>query len=449
MAFPRDLATLETGHAAGVAWSPFGPSGVGPRWNGAARDEGATDAMPKLGVAAIPWIALFVFAPVIGEQIKLPGLERLIWACADLAALVFLVLRRDLAATLFGSRLLLLTWPLLAIVSALWSLTPGLSAYYGLQLLATIVAGIAMRTTMGLSRIIRIVFLGLLFAQILSAILTVAAPSLTRGMNGDWAGIYSHKNVLGSMASLQILCAACLFLQGWNRLLTAVGFGLALALLVATHSATALVAAMVGLAPLAAIFAWRQGKHVTGFCLGLVIALAGIGIVVLAARGADISASLLSDLGKDRTLTGRTILWQFGLDQFWLEPLIGVGYRAYWDSPLTTAAYLHFVTKQKLWFFHNNFIDAVVAFGIVGLIVFTVTFLDMGRRVIAHFARSSGYVEAWPILFMSQLCVLICLECPLFINHGLHQLLFAALLPVMGSGNVAGRTIHGRAAFRA
>ena len=51
--------------------------------------------MPKLGVAAIPWIALFVFAPVIGEQIKLPGLERLIWACADLAALVFLVLRRD------------------------------------------------------------------------------------------------------------------------------------------------------------------------------------------------------------------------------------------------------------------------------------------------------------------------------------------------------------------
>ncbi len=151
-------------------------------------------------------------------------------------------------------------------------------------------------------------------------------------MNGDWAGIYSHKNVLGSMASLQILCAACLFLRGWNRLLTAVGFGLALALLVATHSATALVAAMVGLAPLAAIFAWRQGKHVTGFCLGLVIALAGIGIVVLAARGADISASLLSDLGKDRTLTGRTILWQFGLDQFWREPLIGVGYRAYWDS---------------------------------------------------------------------------------------------------------------------
>ncbi|MGT2480720.1 O-antigen ligase family protein [Methylobacterium oryzae CBMB20] len=223
---------------------------------------------------------------------------------------------------------------------------------------------------MGLSRLVRIVFLGLLLGQTLSAVLTVAAPSLTRGTDGNWAGIYSHKNVLGSLASLQLLCAACLFLQGWNRLLTLGGFCLALVLLVATHSATALVAAAAGLMPLVAIFAWRQGKHVTGFCLGIAIALAGIGILVIAARGADISASLLSDLGKDTTLTGRTILWQFGLEQFWREPLIGIGYKAYWESPLTTAAYLHFVTKQKLWFFHNNFIDAAVAFGIVGVVLF-------------------------------------------------------------------------------
>ncbi|MGZ7867579.1 O-antigen ligase family protein [Methylobacterium radiotolerans] len=438
MAFPRDLASLGPGHASGLAWSPLGPYGPDHRWAGAGGAGEGVDAMPRLGVAAAAWIVLFLFAPVVGEQIKLPGVDKAVWIGTDLIAFAFLVLRRDLVATLFGSRLLLLSWPLLAIASALWSLTPGLSAYHGLQLLATIVAGITLRTTMGLSRLVRIVFLGLLAGQLLSAFLTVAAPALTRGTDGNWAGIYSHKNVLGSLSSLQILCAACLFLQGWNRLLTAFGFCLALALLLATHSATALVAATAGLMPLAAIFAWRQGKHVTGFCLGIAIALAGVGIFIAAARGADISASLLSDLGKDTTLTGRTVLWQFGLDQFWREPLIGIGYKAYWESPVTTAAYLHFVMKQKLWFFHNNFIDTAVAFGIVGVILFTVALLDTARRVIADFARSSGYVEAWPILFMSQLFVLVCFECPLFVNHGLHQLLLAAILPVVRSPTIDG-----------
>ena len=94
--------------------------------------------------------------------------------------------------------------------------------------------------------------------------------------------------------------------------------------------------------------------------------------------------------------------------------------------------------KQKLWFFHNNFIDTAVAFGIVGVILFTVALLDTARRVIADFARSSGYVEAWPILFMSQLFVLVCFECPLFVNHGLHQLLLAAILPVVRSPTIDG-----------
>ncbi|MGH1569589.1 O-antigen ligase family protein [Methylobacterium sp. P31] len=191
------------------------------------------------------------------------------------------------------------------------------------------------------------------------------------------------------------------------------------------------MAGAVGLAPLAAIFAWRQGKHVTGFCLGLVIALAGVGITVATLHGADLSTSLLSDLGKDTTLTGRTVLWQFGIDQFWREPFIGIGYKAYWESPLTTAAYLYFTTKQKVWFFHNNFIDVAVAFGVIGLVIFVIALLDTARRVIGHFARSSGYVEAWPILFLAQLCILICFECPLFVNHGLHQFLLAAILPVI------------------
>ncbi|MCJ2142024.1 O-antigen ligase family protein [Methylobacterium sp. E-066] len=433
MAVRRDMAGFGPGGRAPLAWLPLdGPGDISGRQAARpARRRRRAEALPRLGAAAIPWILLIMLAPVSGEQVQLPGLDKAIWMGADLAALAFLVLRRDLASTLFGSRPIILLWPALAILSAAWSLTPGISAYHGLQLLATIVAGIALRATVGLSGVVRIVFLGLLGGQILSVVLGVAAPGMTRGLSGEWSGVYSHKNVLGGLMSLQLLCAASLFLQGWNRVLTGVAFLGALALLASSHSATALMAGVLGLAPLSVIMAWRQGNLVTGFCLGVAIALAGIGVLVGASYGADLSASLLSDLGKDTTLTGRTILWQFGIDQFWREPVIGIGYKAYWESPITTAPYLHFTTKQKVWFFHNNFIDIAVAFGTVGLLVFSGVMLDTARRVILHFARSPGYIEAWPILFLAQLSVLICFECPLFVNHGLHQFLLAAILPVL------------------
>jgi exopolysaccharide production protein ExoQ len=433
MALRRDTAGFGPSDAVGMAWLPA--SGPGAAWeqhSGRSVGRGKPSAvLPRLGLTAIPWILLILLAPLSGEQLKLPGLDKAVWFGADLAALAFLVLRRDLASTLFGSRPIILLWPALAILSAAWSLTPGITAYHGLQLLATIVAGIALRATVGLSGIIRIVFLGLLGGQILSIVLGAVAPGMTRGLSGEWSGVYSHKNVLGSLMSLQLLCAACLFLQGWHRLLTGAAFLGALALLASSHSATALVAGALGLAPLIVIIAWRQGNLVTGFCLGVAIALAGIGILIGAIYGAALSTSLLSDLGKDTTLTGRTILWQFGIDQFWREPLIGIGYKAYWESPLTTAPYLHFTTKQKVWFFHNNFIDIAVAFGAVGLFVFACVLLDTARRVTRRFACSPGYVEAWPILFLAQITVLICFECPLFVNHGVHQFLMAAILPVL------------------
>ncbi|CAA2155419.1 hypothetical protein MBRA_01063 [Methylobacterium brachiatum] len=435
MALRRDTAGFGLDHTAGLNWlATSAPGAAMERLSGRrARRRNRPADLPRLGLAAIPWILLILLAPLSGEQLKLPGLDKAVWLGADLAALAFLVLRRDLTSTLFGSRPILLLWPALAMLSAAWSLTPGITAYHGLQLLATIVAGIALRATVGLSGIVRIVFLGLLGGQILSIVLGVVAPGMTRGLSGEWSGVYSHKNVLGSLMSLQLLCAACLFLQGWHRLLTGAAFLGALGLLASSHSATALVAGALGLAPLVVIIAWRQGNLVTGFCLGVAIALAGIGILIAATHGAALSTSLLSDLGKDTTLTGRTILWQFGIDQFWREPFIGIGYKAYWESPITTAPYLHFTTKQKVWFFHNNFIDIAVAFGTVGLLVFACVLLDTARRIIRHFARSPGYVEAWPILFLAQITVLICFECPLFVNHGVHQFLMAAILPVLRS----------------
>ena len=48
----------------------------------------------------------------------------------------------------------LLAWPVLAMVSSLWSLTPGASLYQGLQLLMTVLVGYLSCTLLDLRRLL-------------------------------------------------------------------------------------------------------------------------------------------------------------------------------------------------------------------------------------------------------------------------------------------------------
>ena len=389
------------------------------------RLEGTRGRLP----AACGWIAFVCVAMASGEFLRIDGPERYAWLVADAVTLASIAALPSRVLPALRANRLLLTWPVLAILSTLWSLTPGITLYHGVQLLTTILIGCALRIALGLGLLVRASFLGLLLSQVLCVLAVALSPRTAIGLGGEWLGIYPHKNVLGSMMALQLLCAACLFLQGWLRPLTALGFLSALVLLYASHSATALCAALVGLAPLIIVYVRRQGAPVMGIALGLCVALAGLSYGIIAAYGAEIAAGLLVDLGKDRTLTGRTVLWSFALDQYGRHPLLGIGFKAYWESPETTAAYLRYTIGQKLWFFHNNALDVVVAFGTVGLVAFGLGLWEAVRRALAVLRLRSSYLEAWPLLFVSYVIVLCCFENPLFQNNSLHQLLLAAAIP--------------------
>lgn len=125
MAFRRDMAGFGPDET-GSAWLPTGGLDERGAWHVArpSRRRLGAHGLPRLEPAAILWVLLILLAPISGEQVKLPGLDKAVWLGADLAALAFLVLRRDLASTLFGSRPVILLWPALAVMSAAWSLTP-------------------------------------------------------------------------------------------------------------------------------------------------------------------------------------------------------------------------------------------------------------------------------------------------------------------------------------
>lgn len=360
-----------------------------------------------------------------------PG-ERLLWLGADITAVLYILQNRDrLRDSLFANPYLT-AWPALAILSSLWSLTPGISAYHGFQLFLTILIGYSLQIYFGLYRTVKIIFWALVFAQILSVLAVFGAPRVAMGTGREWLGIYTHKNVLGGMMALSMICSANLYCQGYRRVVTAGAFMSALLLLLMSRSATSLVAAMAGLLPIAFMFIWVRGKQVIGFVCGLAIAASGIAVAIVTTFGDSIAASFLDDLGKDRTMTGRTVLWQFGYDQLWREPILGVGFKAYWESPLTTAEYLRFVINQRLWFFHNNFFDVGVAFGAVGLTVLALGLAVSFKRAWMVAATSHHYIAAFPIMFCCYIAVMMNFENVLFQNHSIQQMILAAVIPLLG-----------------
>src|SRR5262245_30737236 len=100
---------------------------------------------------------------------KLPSIDRLVWLTADGTVIVMLVLWHKEFLEAARRNAILLTWPALAILSFLWSLTPGMSLYQGLQLFTTVLVGFMLAIFARIERLVPLVTAALLATGVLSA----------------------------------------------------------------------------------------------------------------------------------------------------------------------------------------------------------------------------------------------------------------------------------------
>ena len=274
-------------------------------------------------------------------------------------------------------------------------------------------------------RLLLTLVLGLGLGECASILALVLHPATAiAAEDGTWIGVFTHKNQLGSTMVLQIISCTALILDGRYRRLAIALIAPAFVLVFGSRSGTSILSLTLSLAVLPLSLGYRHGARTFGLCIGFAI-LGGAALAWIILQGGDIAAAVLGGLGKDTTLTGRTVLWQFGLDQIRATPVIGIGYKAYWESAATSAAYLRFVIGQELWFFHNNFVDVGVAFGGVGLTVFCWGLIAAVVRSFTIMARDPQLLQLWRPMFVVYVIVEATAECPLFQNHSIHQLLLA------------------------
>jgi O-antigen ligase len=292
---------------------------------------------------------------------------------------------------LWAPRLLVRSWPLLLmtllpIVSVLWSQNPETSLRRAIALLLSSGFAAFMAIRFSRTQLVQLVIAAFTL-YIVFSICAAAVPGVgitpSDPHAGAWRGLSGHKNNFGrtvALATVFLFIAARLNLIGFRRVLAFLA-AVAFALLLLSRSATSMVAAVGSLSAGAVLYVGLGGRlgqtrlrPELGFALLLAAALSA---ALLITYGMPL---ILTLLGRDPTLTGRTELWSWAIHANESRQWLGSGYRTFWINENTKYFFESFLWLKDVdgelseaaagpSHAHSGYVDVYLELGVVGLAV--------------------------------------------------------------------------------
>jgi O-antigen ligase len=285
------------------------------------------------------------------------------WACFNQVARLTLLLRPALIATL--------CWFALSVVTS-WE--PALAARrFTFMLIIMSIAAMALllpRNLRHFSDLLAIAVLVVLATCYLGVLLVPqhAVHQVTDFLEpehaGNWRGVFQHKNEAGANMVLFIFIG--LFVARTRSfMLGAIIVVLAAIFLAFTQSKTA-IGMLVPVLMISHVIA-RSRRPLTGVAAVVTVValcnLFSIGTVVF-----EPVRHLIESIVPDATFTGRTEIWQFGLDHVMAHPLFGYGFGAFWG----TDEVVYGMSENSSWVnaaehAHNSYLNLAITVGLPGL----------------------------------------------------------------------------------
>ncbi len=334
------------------------------------------------------YVALLMIAPTIvsspARYLGVASDNALIFTWLVINAVVVLILLGK-AHQRPSSFFVVLLFSAYLLVSPLWSEVPETSLGYGSTVVGILCVAYLMSVDMTMSEVLRLVagivvtlsVLGLvLYALRVDIAVYVDAANRSNLLGGaPFKGLFPHKIVAGFYAAMGAVALLATSRRGLGRLL---GIGVLLAVVLLSSSSTALV-----LLPFAVVVflltrrALNREMRARTWITSL-IATAVVGGALIWTSWSDV----LGLLSRDETLTGRTILWDWGLRTWAERPFVGWGYGAYFETP-EAAAVAATIPEFRSWdvpHFHQTYIQTAVDFGLVGVIALVVVIAKVLTR---------------------------------------------------------------------
>jgi exopolysaccharide production protein ExoQ len=290
---------------------------------------------------------------------------------------------------------------LLALVSCLWAQTPTLVLQRSIAVFGATLFGIALAVRLSLEEQLRLMSWVFRTIAVLSLACIVLLPRY--GISdwphqGDWRGIFGHKNGLGAYMALSVLVEWHLPTETrTDKVLNLSALLLSAVLVVFSNSITSIVTLTATL-----IFIWiyklaRQRLRLPLFAIVSAMFLVIASGVTMLLVDSDI---VTTALGRSSNLTGRTEIWRWVISFILERPVLGYGFSGFWGGASDESFALNRRLGVPIMYSHNGYLDILLTLGLVGFALVLV-FLGTGtKRAFDRSERNESSVDLWPLAFL-------------------------------------------------
>lgn len=351
------------------------------------------------------------------------------WSWVPLYLLIVWRVMRDgrRVLTALATHPLLVILCLLPMLSTLWSIAPGDTARRSLALFVTTLFGILLGSRYRVIELLYILAIALAVVMGLSLVFALFPGRIgvmwyPEDVFGSWRGVFTHKNELGMVCSLNLAVLAATWpLLRRHRFPVRADLLLTMFLLLMTGSRTALiVAVIVGLA-LISISLVRSPRM--PLPLSIVWLFVSVSLGILLWLNMD---ELLAIFGRDSTLTGRTELWDSVVASIAESALVGYGYQAFWIDQQGPALRVWQAVGWMPPNAHSGYLELCLSLGAVGATIFAASVISSIGRSLARVRRGDRASVIWSITFLAIFLVMNLSESHILEQNDIVWILYVA-----------------------
>ncbi|HKR87504.1 MAG TPA: O-antigen ligase family protein [Phenylobacterium sp.] len=309
---------------------------------------------------------------------------------------IYLFCRRKELVRIMTPRLFLFAFPMVAVVSVVWSETPKDTTKFALEFVVTVIAALLISSACNQRAVLKAMVLAFLI-YCADAVLTGGQVKVGAGGEHAFSGLTSSKNLMADIASTGLIVSLAVIVmaaRARDAVWVAIG-GVAVLVelycVVGARSAGAVLGLVMGLTPLVVLSALvPAGRALRAWLTSMVavtLLVIGLNFRVISQAIIDLSLSVFD---KDPTLTGRTYLWYRAFDLIREKPVLGRGYFSFWLQGNIDAEGLWRyagITERSGFNFHNTLVDLLVTVGWLGAAVLIVTVLIGAFALVRRFVN--------------------------------------------------------------
>lgn len=255
------------------------------------------------------------------------------------------------------------------LISVLWSVDPRVTLSQGTVYFFAVVGAIGLAEVFDGDELLDLIALICGLCAIASVVQSRIFPA---GDFGDFTGIFAQKNVLGQVMAGGVLAALHgARITGGRRFRYICIIGLCTIVAFMSKSATSILTIFLFflLDILGRLYLRGGPLRIVSICLA-------IGCILIFIFFVMNSDSIFELLGKDSTLTGRTLVWPYAFDNILKRPLLGWGFCAFWSNLNPVAFEIAEAIRGENWYTlalpnaHNGLLEFLLEIGLVGTAFF-------------------------------------------------------------------------------